>query len=207
MAILSQGALTISNIGGGVSGESLDAWSWVGTSPLEEWIAAGYPHGTATTGNPAVDTLLVVPRGFPRIVTLDRIAFECATVGGAGSVARVGIYKATSTDNPYPSALVVDGGEKVTDVGTGVKSSNIAVTLEAFTYYWFAYLCGVANPTIRCNEAVYTKPIGLVSTFGSAPHHVALSVALAYAALPATFPAGATGTYTNPPLIGVRRSA
>ena len=171
----------------------IDWYMQPGTSPLECWYGAGVANCNAlTTGAPAVGTLIALPFVSGRGGTLDRIAFNVTTVGGAGSKARVGIYTNQSDGVLYPQTLLDDGGEFLCDAATGVKSTTIARVLSAGQLYWFAYLCGTAAPTIRCLSVAGTWPIfGLDNTLGTTPT-MGLTVATAYGALPATFTAAAT---------------
>lgn len=175
------------------------------------YMVAGQQNCTAlTTGAPAIDTLFAMPFCSPRGGTLDRLQFNVTTVGGAGSVARCGIYTNSGASLIYPNALVVDGGQHDTSAvgGTGVKSATIDVDLDPGELYWFVYLCGTAAPTVRgINPAACFPLFGLDSTIGTAPG-VGLSVAQAYGALPATFTASGTVLTTAPiPVVVARYSA
>jgi len=191
-------------------GRDIEYYRTVG-STTNRYHAAGQHNCTGGgTGAPAIDTLIAMPFISPRGGTLDRLAFNVTTVGGALSVARVGIYTNSSPILIYPDALVVDGGQYDTSAvgGTGVKSTTISQELEAGDLYWFVYLCGTLAPTIRTLPIAGCYPIfGLDSALGTAPG-VGLTVAQAYGALPSTFPAAATVLTAAPaPFVAVRYSA
>jgi hypothetical protein len=176
-----------------------------GGSGLEIWYGNFITATALTTGAPAIGTL----RAFPYIAptrggTLDRIAFTVTTLL-AGN-ARVGIYNSTSEQNIYPSTLVVDGGDFSTATAT-VKSTTISVNLVPSRLYWLVHLCGTGAATLRAVGLTSAPNIGLNNTLPTTPN-VGISVAQAYGALPATFPAGGTAITAVPiPLIAVRFSA
>ena len=181
----------------------------IGATPFEVWYPLGMnwydgAGGTFTAVTLSIGTLYTVPFVSPRGATLDRLAFEVTTGGSAGSVARAGIYAATSATNIYPSALVVDGGEFVT-TSTGVKAATISVTLEPDILYWAVYLCGVSAPAIRRTVRFLTV-LGVPSTIGANSRNL-LSPAQSYGALPSTYPAGATPQTADGPLVVARYSA
>jgi hypothetical protein len=179
------------------------------THTLEMWVTGRATSVSAGTSSSAINTLKAYPVIFPVAHTLDRITFEVTTGGGAGSVFRVGIYAATSITNPYPSALVVDGGEHVTTVaaGTGLKTSTISTAVSAGLVYWLASLGGVATVTCRSmNTASWFFGVYSDGANLSVPNY--LSVAQAYGALPDPFTGSALPTVTTtPPVIAWRYSA
>lgn len=187
-----------------------------GGVPFEAWYIAGHPTRNDIPAAAAfgVDVLAAIPFIEVEGGILDRIGFQVTVVGALGSVARCGIYMATSRRNPYPGTRIVDSGEFDTTVvgGIGVKAATVSVQMQRGTLYWFVYHCGVAAPTIAA-----VQPNGLrapCSIFGSAAGTLTdtrnfLNVATAYAALPATFPAGATPTTggTVQPAVAARYSS
>ncbi len=175
------------------------------------WYPGGAINCTAlSTATPVIDTFYALPFVSPRGGSLDRLAFNITTVGGAGSLSRAGIYANTSSSVLYPSSLVVDGGAFDSSAvgGTGAKVATIAADLDAGELYWVAFLCGVAAPIVRSIATAGLYPIfGLDSTLSTAPG-VGLTVAQAYGALPGTFPAAATVITAAPiPAVFVRYSA
>ncbi len=151
-------------------------------------------------------TLYAVPIFAPRFGTIDRIAYEVTTAGGAGGVGRQGIYAATSETNLYPSALVVDGGEHVV-TSTGMKISTVAVTLEPDVLYWGVVLFGTNAPTVRTTAASETlwSPIGLDLATSTQIWDTMFTRSQTYGALPSTFPASPPTSYSSPHILMVMR--
>lgn len=180
------------------SGYDVSAYRQVGVSPLECWYTAAMNGGGSalTTGAPAINTLIAMAFVERRGGTLNAFGFNVTTVGGAGSKAMMGIYKATSNTNLYPGSKVATGTEFDTSSGggTGLKTTSSTVTLTANTLYWFVYVCGTAAPTIRAMNTgnVDTRILGYDNTEGGTPN-LGLTVARTYdSTLPSTFTAGAT---------------
>jgi hypothetical protein len=171
----------------------------------ERWYAAAHLRDPAlSTMAGVVGTLHTLPWVAPRGGTLDRIMFEVTTGGAAGSVARVGLYRATSDSDPYPGALVVDGGEFVT-TSTGFKTATISTTITAATLYWSVLLVGVNQPTVRA----YTLAQPMLGGTAIDPiQESGFRRTQTYGALPATFPAGPPTSYVGSvPSILIRWSA
>lgn len=174
-----------------------------GTTPTENWYS-GLANQTAyATSAMDVDNLRARPFVVGRAGYIDRIAFELTTAGGAGSVARCGIYKATSKYNLYPRDLLIDGGEFACDGSTGVKSTTVNLYLPEGLYY-LACLAGVSAPTLRFS-VVGSVPsfLGCPNTIG-ANIYVSVNVAKAYGALPSTFTAGGSPSNANNALAHIR---
>ena len=206
-------AFVFASTSGGTEADS-SYFRQVGTSPFERYYMAGMLAAVSlVTVAGTVDVLKAFPFVSPRGGTLDRLAFAVTTGAAAGGVARCGIYSATSATNLYPNALVVDAGE-VTTIGIGLKSQTISTALSAGTLYWFAFLAGTNQATIRAVNTSGNWPIfGYSNAFDSAgaanlDPGVGLTVALAYTTLPATFTASATIiTSSSIPAIACRYSA
>ena len=169
---------------------SQTAYMHRGTSPYTIWYAGCQNQTAFSTRALIVDTLTAYEIVLSRPVVLSKISFEITTSGGAGSKTRCGIYRATSLTNTYPSSLVVDGGEKDTTVAASVQTTaSLSVAMPAGNY-WLTFNCGTAAPTLRA------IPAGGQSSLMGADASTLISlggritVASAYAALPATFPAG-----------------
>lgn len=173
-----------------------------GTTPLEVWYGCGLQNHTAMgTVAPGVDTFLAVPFVLSRGQTVDRIACEVTTLA-AGAVARIGIYRATSLKNLYPSNLVLDSGE-IDCSSNGVKAVTVSAFLSRGVYY-ACVLEGVGSATFKgmSNVGVYSDIFGRASNLTTAQLHITL--ARAYGALPAAFPAGAAFAAAGIPLIALR---
>lgn len=194
--VLERGSDWRPNVGtGGGLGER---WYWLGLGS----------EPTFNTDLVSFGTLRAYPFAVPDVSTIDRLAFEVTTAGGAGSRMRCGIYQATSETNLYPNALIVDGGEFVSDT-TGVKAATVSNVLEPDVVYWAATLSGTSAPTCRTITAGMTgvRYLGAPSTLGVTIGKF-ITVALAYGALPATFTGGATvSTNTLTATVAVRYSA
>jgi hypothetical protein len=131
---------------------------------------------------------------------LDRIAIIVTTLL-AGKV-HFGIFADSGV--VYPSSLLLDSGEFDTGT-TGVKTATINLTLNPGLYW--AVIVGNAAPTLRALATGGAAAIlGLDSGLGTASG-LGYTVAFTYAALPATFPAGATVLTGTVPAIFVRLSA
>lgn len=174
-----------------------------------------YPLGLGVTpsafaGNGfTIDILYATPFALGRDATIDQLAMRTSTAAGAGGVARFGIYGCDANLNP--TALIVDGGEVTTDVLNTQRTVTVYTPLRA-GIYWAAFTSGVANPTmITCNVSGFIGGSIIGFTDGSLSSMVAagISVARAYAALPAAWPAGSAplGAGVFPPLVYARFSS
>ena len=141
--------------------------------------------------------------------TLDRLGIRIEGAPVVGGKARIGIYTSTSSTNLYPNSLVVDSGE--VDVSAiGVKTVVISQSLSA-GLYWFVYvhntgsvqLCGSVS-TDDTSPYILGVASDLDPTTGN-PRNV-LRVSFAFAALPATFPAGASLLRATFPYVFARYS-
>ena len=122
----------------------------VGVPPMR-WNAATYvrfPIGAATVGtlsltqNRSFATGIYVPSGG----SIDRVAVEVTTAGGAGSVFRMGLY---SDSNGAPGALISDEGT-VDSATTGFKEDTVAWTDLTGGLYWIVTAAQVGTaPTVR----------------------------------------------------------
>lgn len=149
-----------------------------------------------TTQISVVTTLRASPWILSHTITIDKIQAEISTAANPTSTTcRIGIYR--DNGQVYPQALVTGS-----DVGTftttaAVKTNTFAspITLQE-GLYWMAYTCGTAattQPTWRALSAGSIPPVlGAVSTMGANNFGTAYTVAFTFAAMPATFPAGAT---------------
>src|SRR5262245_22963140 len=161
---------------------------------LEAWYYGPLDADSANTNiAPAINTLIAVPFAKLNAGIVDRIAFSLNIVGGAGSVARVGLYD-NNPVNFQPRNLLIDGGQQATDAGVGMKVTNIQQLIPASTIVWLTYLCGVAAPTISGTATFTSGPpfFGFNNSGGGNPQR-GWSVAQAYGALPAIFPTAGLG--------------
>jgi hypothetical protein len=160
-----------------------------GTSPLNMWYC-GTQNQTAfaSNGSTVLNSIKAFQFLLSRPVSISKISMEC-TGGVPTAVCRIGIYSATSLNNVYPSALMVDSGEFDLSVAA-VKTSNVSLQLPA-GLYWFAYLAGVAAANFRRYVAGVTSSVMGSGSNLNSPLAV-VEKAQAYGALPSTFPAAAT---------------
>lgn len=145
----------------------------------------------------AIDNLRLTPFLITRPTFVDKLAFVTTVNGGAGSVARVGIYRASAVAPFLPTTLVVDGGSLATDAAAGGKITSISVMLPP-GWYWAAYNCGVAAPTVRTLTPIGGSALGyeVVAAVTTANVQGGLSIAAAFGALPASLAANALSAYT-----------
>lgn len=170
----------------------------IGTSPLECWYSNEHTNAAPTTVVPSLATIRAFPLYLESPRTLDRLAFRVSTAGAAGSVGRIAIYKATSVSNLYPDTLVVESTE-FDCTSTGMKSYTLSQALEPKTLYWVALTFNTAAPTIGGAQSYSTEDFLGFSSTGLTKNQ-GLSIAYAYGAFPATFPASAS-FYTGTPYL------
>lgn len=149
--------------------------------------------GAATVAN---NTLRCHPFYLGADTTFDRIGVEY-TVAAAPTTAvgRLGIY--TDDGTGYPGAVLLDAGTVTFNATLTGKVITISQALGRGTLYWLALqITGATTtpPTLRVlsgsQQAAY---VGLADESSPNGSHYSTTVAGA-AALPATFPAGATNT-------------
>lgn len=174
-------------------------------STLNQWYTSPNTGTAMGTGAPSANILRAIPFLVEKTTTIDQMAIN-VTTAAAGN-ARVGIYN--DNGNNYPSALVVEATAttQINTGSTGVKiaTDNLPVTLQP-GLYWLA-IVGNAAPTIRVFSVGTLIPIlGYASTLPTNAQF-GWSVSFTYAALPATFPSGASAIIGTPiPAVFVRIS-
>lgn len=114
-------------------------------SPIPKWNT-GYYYGSpgyGTTTRLCTDQeLQAAPIFIPQAVTLTSISINCTTLGGTGSVVRLGIYK----DNAgRPGALLLDAGTVSTNT-TGTKTITISQAVSPGLYWLAACAQGTPSP-------------------------------------------------------------
>ncbi len=133
----------------------------------------------------AANRLYAMPCHVSRDLTADRIATQVTSAGGAGTVIRLGIYSDTGAN--APGALLIDAGTVAADGATGVKAVTISQALTQ-ALYWLAFISD-GTPQLKYWDYAYS-PLGWAGTdFGLSSVLGMAYNAMAYAALPATFPA------------------
>ena len=169
------------------------ASSLTGAFGMGEW-ANGNNGGTLTTAAISKDNIYAMPFIAPARGGLLQVV--SAFFGGAGN-ARLGIYENVDNENdPYPSALLY--GSPAIAVSAVYLGIFCNVQLQPRKRYWAAFNCD----TNQAGMLVY--PVGGASHYlgmdaaATTTLATCLKVALAYAALPATFTAGGAFTADRP---------
>ncbi len=169
----------------------------------DQWYVAGGQFGTGatTTFSPTAGTLYALPFftgnqpiGFP---VLNGLAVN-VTTGGAGSNCRVGLYTnvlSPATAAMYPQALVAgtDSGN-LSSAATGFVAATLApaVPLAPNSLYWVVFNCSATAPVVSAVPATQYTPIFGYTAANPPVARIGWTVAFAFAAMPATFPAAAT---------------
>ena len=184
---------------GGVGGHT-------GGGGLARLYVPGARGATAlTTGAPTANVLRAVPFVCPnRKGTIDQLSLR-TTVGGAGSSARLGLYRTASSANLYPGALIAETAALGT-TGIAHTVGAVSATFDPGEILWVAHVASATVPTIACIAlaAADVQLFGFDSALGNAAA-VGISVAHVFGALPATFTAGGAVITAAPiPAIGVR---
>jgi len=189
-----------------------------GTSPLNisrvggQGGSAALGNNTPVSGSLYVTTWISPCRPNPAI---DWLTCTYTTVGGGGSVARIGIYEAISETNPYPGTLL--SGSASLDVTTPAAPFPIlhtaAIPVRASWLYWLAFLYTGTSFIGRGVSVNGGAPFGYLFTAATAiPAASVIGLVVtgqtAASALPSTFPAGATPVTTAViPAVEVHMSA
>ena len=157
---------------------------------VARWLPQHFLGGATSTVAWPVDVLFASPHYYCGDGVLAGLGFHVTVGGTAGSVTRVGLYRAISKTNIYPGPLVADSGEIATTV-LGVKTvTGLAIALETGYMYWVALISGVAGPTLVTSNGQASIPAQLGYAVGSFQNQPAnqLNLVRAYGALPANFP-------------------
>lgn len=176
-----------------------------GAVPLN-WATGTYtrtPMGTSgvATASATVSRSFATGIYVPYGKSIDRVAIECTTVGGAGSVMRIGLY---TDSNGSPGTLINDAGTVDTAVGTGMKELTVAWSNLTGGLYWIVTVAQVGTaPTVRTASAAFTSIAPYrATTVSNTPDSWQVYGANITGALPASY-GSVTGTTTGP-LVVVR---
>lgn len=143
-------------------------------------IPGAFPISVATLSC-AQNIIRYAPMLVATPITLDQLACEVTTAGGAATTLRMGIYNADT--DWQPTSLVVDAGTVAAD-STGVKTASISTTLAAGRY--LLAMNTDANP-VALRNIRHSGPIApIYNTIGASPLAIAWRVAQAYGSLPST---------------------
>lgn len=140
------------------------------------------------------NTMYYAPWFVDGTIVIDQFAAEITTAGAAGTLARLGIYRADA--DWQPTDEVVEGAE-ISIAAVGVVTSAITDTTLNPGRYLAAITCSGA-PTFREMRGGQ-RYIGLSTAFGTSPFRISMTVGRAYAALPATGVAWTTTTSSSSP--------
>lgn len=150
------------------------------------------PVYSTSTGAPTLNEIRCLPFFSGRGGVVDRIAFDCTVVGGAGSKLRLGIYDADQ-DSLYPTALLADSGEIDGTVATGVRAFPINVTMQPSRLYWLCGIHGTTSATVRITGG---SPVPIFGYGGASWNNAGVAcgwhIFIPYGPLPDPMPAGGT---------------
>lgn len=154
--------------------------------------------GTSTLSQTA-NSLRAYPWFFPAGATLNEQRCEVTTLLAASRI-RFGIYANMPPGNFYPGALLANSDAEHTGDTAGVKTQAANVVIPSAGWYWLVSNANAAI-AIRVHAVSNVSPaIGANPAMGTSPSYTGYSVASAYGALPANFPAGPTKIITAPPV-------
>lgn len=150
------------------------------------------PVWSTGTGAPTLNEIRCLPFFSGRGGVIDRIAFDCTVVGGAGSKLRLGIYDADQT-TLYPTALLADSGEIDGTAATGVRKFPVNATMQPSRLYWLCGIHGTTSATVRITGGAPLPIFGFGGTTW-ANNGVACGwhIFIPYGPLPDPMPAGGT---------------
>mgnify|MGYP001577637732 FL=1 len=132
---------------------------YIGGYISSPWTTAS--NYRAITANRLYGRLIVVPK----TMAFDQILINVQAAGGAGTAARLGLYKCLST--LLPGALVTDYGTVAVD-STGTKTITITPTLTRGLHY--LALVSDGTPTLYCGEGG-VSPLGLATALSGDSAH------------------------------------
>lgn len=135
-----------------------------GASKTGQCFYTNAPAFTAlTTLAQAVDKLIAFPFVISEPITIDKLEFEVTGAGGAGCLARVGIYSNEGSGILFPQDLICQSAEfdaTGTGLGGGAALTPNAETQLDAGVYWGAYSNGVGTVcTVRAVAAAAVWPL------------------------------------------------
>jgi hypothetical protein len=162
------------------------------------WAIGGRGASNAVRGTSS-STMYLVPVRVRKGKALDMVGFEQTTAGGAGTVARLGVY--LPDVNGMPGTLLQDAGTVALDGANGNKELALACTPTTdFVFVAIAAQSHSGSPVVRAQTD--TDDMILPATFpGTTPHGCYFQFSVS-GALPAT--PTISGSTSNAPLVGVR---
>ena len=174
-------------------------------SGIESWYAAGKINShTIDVLTITINTLYAMPFFLSKTQVLDRLAFNI-TGSALTKYARIGIYK-TNGSSFYPTDLVYDSGQ-ISTSPSGVKNASTVLSISLIPgLYWFALICN-GTPAVSSLKKDEAFPVFGTTSLLSGDPGVGLSKAYTFAALPSSFPSGATAITIEIPAIFARFSS
>lgn len=157
----------------------------------------GTPSASSAMGN---GTLRASPIKFDRAVRLDRIGAEVTTIGEAGSLIRLGIYR--DNGNFYPGNLILDAGTILGD-SAAIQAITIDQALAPGVYWLCAAVqsAPTTQPTVRIASTMIVPGPGALASSLSANTTMGVSQAGVSGALPAAFTSTITVSGTIPRIL------
>lgn len=166
------------------------AQAWI-TAPWGggDFFRSGYySHGVPVAGTFGsltlnVNTVRYKPFFVPVRRAFDRIGVNVATAGGAGAVARMGLY---NSSGGKPSTLIVDAGT-ISTTSTGAKEITISQTLDAGLYY-----VAIVGQTASCVVSAYAPLVPEYQPVTATPSAGNEAMALVEGSITGALPSTAT---------------
>ncbi len=159
---------------------------------------AGFGTNANSSTVPNLGQLYALPLFSGQGGTVITLALNVNVAGGAGSVARIGVYSTITTGAPLPQALVLDGGSSLDCTLTGLRShTGLSFVMQPDTLYWLAVIFGVAAPTVF-GVSGDAPVFGFSNTQSAQIAYTKTGVT--FGALPTIFPLGGFPTSTAPGL-------
>ena len=137
----------------------------------------------------AVDVLRIVPFAVQvrQRAVIDRIVINQTAAGGAGAVARIGIYRADPR-SLLPTNLLFGSTSIAMDGANGLKPAATALSVAPGDILWLAHLAGVAAATITSGGAALPATHSVWGFDGVGLANLTLgTLAFPFAALPTPF--------------------
>lgn len=195
--------------GGGSGGGGVDFNTPKGRSDgADSYHLAGQSQANLSSGSAGSEVLFGIPFYSPRAATVDSIAIYLTVPGTFDACGRWGVYSNVSAYNPFPNALLFDGGNQSFVVPAGILAKACPLALSGNSLYWLAYNAWLTDDAyaIKLVSRNYQFPCCGVDNTLDAPASL-VCCDFPYGALPAVFPNVATVFGAEGPAIGLRYSS
>jgi hypothetical protein len=161
------------------------------------WITAAANQLSPGTATQVANTLRAFPWEVKRNATIATLRSEVSTLLAATSY-RLALYAdSAAPNNSYPGALIAGTDAALYDASTaGVKPGVLAsaISVTAGTIVWVAINCNGAFTARALLPGAIPSVLGMPAAMNNISTLTCWSIAQAFGAMPATFPAGATVT-------------